>query len=218
MTDPNGQPVPLLWAHNEQPRLLDPQISVSKSDLEPSNVDRAAADDGAPTSLPPSSLPPREYVVEMQPISHDPNIDVTDPSGQPVPLPAAHNEQPRLLDPQSSISKSTQEQNNVDRAAADGGAPTSLPPSSIPLGECVVEIQPISHDPNTDPTDPSGQPVPLPAASDQRPRLSNPCGSVSGSVDNGLLTQSPGWSQHLSIWPLKLCCCGRKFKTHPSST
>ena len=172
----------------------------------------------SPTSPPPSSLPLGECVVEMQFTSHGHNTDMTDPNGQPVPLLGAHNEQPRLLDPQISVSKSDLEPSNVDQAAADGGAPRSLPPTSMPLGECVVEMQPISHDPNTDLTDPSGQPVPLPAASDQRPRLLNSRGSVSGSADNGLPTQSPGWSQHLSIWPLKLCCCGRKSKTHPSST
>ena len=109
------------------------------------------------------------------------------------------------------------ERGTTSYPAADHRGPASLLPSPVPPSQCVVGMQSPSHDPNTDATDPNGQPVPLPAAHDERSRSSDPRSSVPQSTDSGPPTQSPGWFQQLPIWPLKLCCCRRKFKTHPSN-
>lgn len=157
-------------------------------------------------------------MVKMRFRLHDPNTDMTDFDSQPAPLPAACDEQSRLLGPQDSVSKSAPERGNVVCASADRGGQTSLLPSAVPQDECVVETQFISHDSNTDMTDLNGQPAPLPAAHHKQPRLLDPQDSASESVDSCPSTQSPWLSQSLSTWSLKLCCRRRKTKTHPGNT
>lgn len=183
-----------------------------------SNANCATADRAGLTSLLPSVAPRDECAVKMRFGLHNPNTDMTDFNSQPAPLPAACDEQPRLLDPQDSVSKSAPEWGNVVCATADRGGQTSLLPSAVPQDECVVEMQFISHNSNTDMTDLNGQPAPLPAAHNGQPRLLDPQNSASKSTDSGPSTQLPWLSQHLSTWSLKLCCRRRKTRTHLSNT
>jgi len=129
-TDPNYQPTPLLAAHCEQPRLLDPPDPVSKSARECDNVDCAVADGCGPISPPPSTLPRDECIREMQFRSHDPNPDTIDPNGQPAPLPTTPDQPSTLLDSRDYVT-----------GAADSGLPPqsprrSQPPPIWPLGLC----------------------------------------------------------------------------------
>jgi len=63
------------------------------------------------------------------------------------------------------------ERGNVNCAAADSGAPTSLPPSAVHLDESVVEMQSRSHGPSIGMTDSNDQPALLPAAHGEQPGL-----------------------------------------------
>ena len=72
----------------------------------------------------------------------------------------------------------------------------------------------IPDNPNTDMTNFNCQPAPLLAAHHSHKRLLDPRNYIFKPADSGLSTQSPQWSQPLSICPLKLCYHRRKSKTH----
>ena len=106
---------------------------------------------------------------------------------------------------------------NGNRAAVDRGSPTSLPPSPVTRDECVVGMQPRSHDSNTNMTDFDSPPEPLPAAHYQQPRLLDPGDSIPKPADSGPSIQSPRWPQFLSIWPPEPRYTPRGTDAHPNT-
>ena len=72
-----------------------------------------------------------------------------------TPMPDCMNlTQQRLALPEGHdlIAGIPRDQGNLNCAAVDCGLPTSLPPSTVPADECMVEAQFRSHDPDTNMT------------------------------------------------------------------
>ena len=105
---------------------------------------------------------------------------------------------------------------NANSGKVNLGGQPSLLHSPVNRDES-VEMQLRSHDPNADVISLHGQRDLTPAAHDEPPKILDPQSSISMSADHGPSTKSPWWSQPLSIWPLKLCCCRRQTRTHPSN-
>ena len=137
------------------------------------------------------------------------------------PMPDSKNQSLPPLAPSEGhdgVARSLPECDDVDSDKANHGGQAFFKPSAQPPDEFMMEMQLGSHDPNADLISLHSQRDLPPAAHDDPRRLLDPQDSISISADRGPSTQSPWWSQPLSIWPLKLCCGRRKTKTQPSNT
>ena len=136
-------------------------------------------------------------------------------------IPDSTNQTPQPLAPPEGhgrVAKIPPAQGNRNCTAVDLFAPISLPPSALPRDECVVEMQPIPHNPNTNATDLDRQPAPLLTVHNEQPRLPDLGASVHNPAGSQPSAQSPGQSQPPSIWLLRLFGRPRKNKTYPSNT
>jgi len=137
-----------------------------------------------------------------------------------TPIPDSLNQTPQLPGPSQrsdGVPGIPPEQGNPNSSTSDRSDMTSLPPSTPPRDECVVETQLISHNSNAI-TDFDGQSTPLTVAHIEQLRLPDPGDSVPQSADGGLPTPSLRRSQPLSTWLRRLCGLPRKNNSNPTNT